>query len=78
MLLDEHLRVKGRATWYESVKQIQKDLDAYIETYNRNRPHRGPRLGGANAVSGLHERDPRAQEPEEVSEKGDADRSLKR
>ena len=32
-LLDEHLRVKGRTTWYESVSEMQEDLDAYIETY---------------------------------------------
>ena len=41
-LRDEHLTVKGRTTWYESVDEMQADLDAYIETYNRNRPHRGP------------------------------------
>ena len=39
-LFDEHLRVKRRTAWYESVSEMQKDLDAYIETYNRNRPHR--------------------------------------
>ena len=33
--------MKGRTTWYESVSEMQDDLDAYIETYNRNRPHRG-------------------------------------
>ena len=32
--------MKGRTTWYESVSEMQEDLDAYIETYNRNRPHR--------------------------------------
>ena len=40
-LLDEHLRVKGRTTWYETVEEMQHDLDAYLETYNRKRPHRG-------------------------------------
>ena len=40
-LLDEHLRVKGRTTWYESVDEMRAHLDAYVETYNRNRPHRG-------------------------------------
>ena len=39
-LLDEHLRVKGRTTWHESVDEMQTDLDAYLETYNRHRPHR--------------------------------------
>ena len=45
-LLDEHLRVKGRTTWYESVEEMQEDLDAYIESYNRNRPHRGRGMEG--------------------------------
>ena len=34
-LLDEHLRVKGRTTWYETVEEMQQDLEAYLETYNR-------------------------------------------
>ena len=45
-LLDEHLRVKGRTTWYESVDEMQADLDAYLETYNRSRPHRGRGMEG--------------------------------
>ena len=45
-LLDEHLRVKGRTTRYESVSEMQEDLDAYIESYNRNRPHGGRRMEG--------------------------------
>ena len=44
--MDEHLRVKGRTTWHESVGEVQEDLDAYIETYNRNRPHRGRGMEG--------------------------------
>ena len=32
--------MKRRTTWHESVSEMQEDLDAYIETYNRNRPHR--------------------------------------
>ena len=38
--------MKGRTTWYESVSEMQEDLDAYIETYNRNRPHRGRGMEG--------------------------------
>ena len=38
-LLEEHLRINGRTTWYETVEEMQKDLDAYLETYNRHRPH---------------------------------------
>ncbi len=40
-LLDEHFRIKGRTTWYESVEQMQTDLDSYLEHYNTQRPHQG-------------------------------------
>jgi transposase InsO family protein len=45
-VLDEHLRVKGRTTWYEAVEEMQTDLDTYLETYNRKRPHRGRGMEG--------------------------------
>ena len=45
-LLDEHLRVKGRTTWYETVEEMQQDLEVYLETYNRKRPHRGRAMEG--------------------------------
>ena len=45
-LLEEHLRIKGRMTWYETVEEMQKDLDVYLETYNRHRPHRGRGMEG--------------------------------
>ncbi|PXV56806.1 UNVERIFIED_ORG: integrase-like protein [Aeromonas veronii] len=44
-LLDEHFRIKGRTTWYESVNQIQTDLDSYLEHYNTLRPHQGQMMG---------------------------------
>lgn len=42
----EHLRVKGRTTWYETLEEMQTDLEAYLETYNRKRPHRGRAMEG--------------------------------
>ena len=45
-LLGEHLRIKGRTTWYETVEEMQKDLDVYLETYNQRRPHRGRGMEG--------------------------------
>jgi transposase InsO family protein len=45
-LLDEHLRIKGRTTWYETVEEMQGHLDAYLEGYNRKRPHRGRGMNG--------------------------------
>ena len=45
-LLEERLRIKGRTTWYESVEEMQKDLDGYLETYNTRRPHHGRGMEG--------------------------------
>ena len=39
-LLDEHFRVEGRRTWFETVEQMQA-LHAYLVTYNNERPHQG-------------------------------------
>ncbi len=44
--LEEHLRIKGRTTWHETVAEMQKNLDAYQETYNRQRPPRGRGMEG--------------------------------
>jgi transposase InsO family protein len=45
-LLDEHFRVVGRKKWYETVEEMQKDLDAYLEIYNTKRPHQGIGMNG--------------------------------
>ena len=45
-LLDECFRVGGRTTWYESVEQLQADLDRFLGRYNLGRSHQGYRLGG--------------------------------
>lgn len=45
-LLDEHFRVAGRTTWYESVEQMQGDLEAYLAHYNAERPHQGRMMEG--------------------------------
>ena len=45
-LLDEHFRVMGRTKFYESVDEMQDDLDAYLETYNTKRPHQGRNMKG--------------------------------
>ena len=34
-LLDEHFRVEGRKTWFETVEEMQPVLDAYLEHYNQ-------------------------------------------
>ena len=45
-LLAEHLEIKGQTTCYETVQEMQKDLDGYLETYNRHRSHRGRGMEG--------------------------------
>jgi transposase InsO family protein len=45
-LLDEHFRVMGRKKWYETVEEMQKDLDAFLVLYNTKRPHQGIGMNG--------------------------------
>lgn len=45
-LLDEHFRIQGRKKWYESVEEMQKDLDTYLHHYNHARPHQGRNMNG--------------------------------
>ena len=45
-LLDEHFRVMGRTKFYEGIDEMQKDLEAYLVTYNTKRPHQGRNMNG--------------------------------
>jgi len=45
-LLDEHFRIMGRKKFYESLAEMQKDLEAYLVTYNTKRPHQGRNMNG--------------------------------
>jgi transposase InsO family protein len=45
-LLDEHFRVEGRRTWFETIEEMQAVLDAYLEGYNQRRPHQGRGMNG--------------------------------
>ena len=45
-LLDEHFRIQGRTKWYESLSQMQADLDKYLQHYNTKRPHQGRNMNG--------------------------------
>lgn len=38
--------VKGRTIWYESLEQMQTDLDRYLEHYNTHQPHQGRMMEG--------------------------------
>jgi transposase InsO family protein len=45
-LLDEHFRIEGRKTWYESLEPMQKDLNTYLHHYNHERAHQGRNMNG--------------------------------
>ncbi len=45
-LLDEHFRVEGRRTWFETVEEMQASLDRNLESYNTKRPHQGRGIQG--------------------------------
>ncbi|GHU97237.1 IS481 family transposase [Spirochaetia bacterium] len=45
-LLDEHFRIQGRVKFYESIEEMQADLDNYLHTYNYDRAHQGRNMNG--------------------------------
>jgi hypothetical protein len=45
-ILSELWRIAFRRTYYTSTEQLERDLQAYLRFYNRERPHQGYRLQG--------------------------------
>ena len=45
-MLDEHFRIQGRQKWYETIDEMQQDLDTYLGHYNRERTHQGRNMSG--------------------------------
>lgn len=45
-VLDEHFRVEGRRTWFETIDEMQMVLDEWLVAYNTKRPHQGRNMGG--------------------------------
>jgi hypothetical protein len=45
-LLDEHFRVEGRKTWFETIEEMQIVLGTYIVGYNTRCPHQGRGING--------------------------------
>jgi transposase InsO family protein len=74
-LLDEHFRVEGRRTWFETIDEMQVVLDAYMETYNQRRPHQGRGMNGRTPatvfIEGLLKQPQRKEEkrPEKRTQK---------
>jgi transposase InsO family protein len=44
-----------RETLYESVEQLQADLDLWLKFYNEERPHRGYRNLGRRPIDTINE-----------------------
>jgi hypothetical protein len=54
-LLDEHFRVEGRRTWFETIDEMQAVLDTYLEGYNQRRPHQGRGMDGRTPTRAFKE-----------------------
>ena len=50
-LLDEHFRVEGRRTWFETLEEMQTVLDQYLVEYNTKRPHQGRGMNGRTPIA---------------------------
>ena len=62
-LLDEHFRVEGRRTWFETVEEMQTALDAYLVTYNEKRPHQGRGMKGRTPMQVFLDGRPKTNSP---------------
>ena len=59
-LLDEHFRVEGRRTWFETIEEMQAVLDDYLKAYNTKRPHQGRGMNGRTPIRAFTEGLPKA------------------
>jgi transposase InsO family protein len=60
-LLDEHFRVEGRRTWFETIEEMQAVLDTYLDGYNHRPPHHGRGINGRTPAQAFKEGLPRPQ-----------------
>ena len=65
-LLDEHFRVEGRRTWFETVDEMQVALDAYLVVYNEKRPHQGRGMRGRTPARAFLDGRPRTTATKET------------
>ena len=52
-ILDEFYRVTFRKNLYESIEQLQNDLDIWLKHYNTERTHQGKRCKGRTPMQTL-------------------------
>ena len=70
-LLDEHFRVEGRRTWFETVEEMQTALDAYLAKYNNERSHQGRGMNGRTPQRTFLDRTPANDNQEDTDRKTD-------
>jgi transposase InsO family protein len=63
-LLDEHFRVEGRRTWFETIEEMQRVLDDYLAVYNRTRPHQGRGMNGRTPAQAFKDGLPNPAQPQ--------------
>ena len=66
-LLDEHFRIQGRINFYESLEQMQGDLDAYLIIYNYERAHQGRNMNGRTPHQAFVEGIPNLSDKEDTA-----------
>ena len=64
-LLDEHFRVEGRRTWFETIDEMQVVLDEYLVGYNTKRPHQGRGMNGRTPLAAFREGLPKPEAKKE-------------
>ena len=67
-LLDEHFRVEGRKTWFETIEEMQIALDAYLVLYNTKRPHQGRGMNGRTPERAFRDGIPKHSKKENKSD----------
>ena len=67
-LLDEHFRVEGRKTWFETIEEMQIALDAYLVLYNTKRPHQGRGMNGRTPERAFRDGIPKHNKKENKSD----------
>jgi transposase InsO family protein len=68
-LLDEHFRVMGRKKFYETLDEMQADLDAYLKDYNHTRPHQGRGMKGRTPNQAFREGLPKEPKPKKIEKR---------
>ncbi len=68
-LLDEHFRVEGRRTWFETIEEMQTVLDDYMTVYNRKRPHQGRGMNGRTPGQAFKDGLPATNKPSTIKQK---------